>query len=285
MDRSKICVLTGATSGIGWEVAHQMAKKGYVLKVVGRSEKKGEALRKSLKRMHGEVDFEYFVADLSTIKNIKEVAAKINSSVDHIDALINNAGGVFSNFELTEDGIEKTMANNHLSYFVLTHQLLDKLKAADEARLLLVASKSHFRVGLDFETFTQKKKYNIMKAYAQSKLANVMFGYKLTRYLKDTNVSTFIIHPGVVRTPIGSKSDHWLHRTVWSLFAKFMYNTTPEESAKNYVYLATEKESRAHNGFYFSAGLIEKSSDLSYDEKLQDKLWSWSEEVSGVKYE
>ena len=281
----KICVITGATSGIGWEVAHQMAKKGYVLKVVGRSEKKGEALKQSLKRMDVEVDFEYFVADLSSIKDIKEIGAKINSSVDHIDALINNAGGVFSSFELTEDGIEKTMANNHLSYFVLTHELLDKVKKAEEGRILLVASKSHLRASLDFESFTQKKNYNIMKAYGQSKLANVMFGYQLTRYLADTNVSTFIIHPGVVRTPIGSKSDSWLHRTVWSLFAKFMYNTTPEEAAKNYVYLATEKESRAHNGFYFNVGLIEKSSELSYDEKMQEKLWDWSEEVTGVKYE
>lgn len=281
----KICVITGATSGIGWEVAHQMAKKGYVLKVIGRSEQKGEDLKQSLLKQDAAVDFEYFVADLSSIKDVKAVAEKINASVDHIDALINNAGGVFSDFELTEDGVEKTMANNHLSYFVLTHALLDKLKAAEEGRILLVASRSHLRASMDFESFTTKKNYNIMRAYAQSKLANVLFGYQLTRYLADTNISTFIIHPGVVKTPIGAKSKSWLHRTVWSLFARFMYNTTPEASAKNYVYLATEREAKAHNGFYFSAGLIEKSSALSYDQKLQEKLWDWSELKAGVKWE
>ncbi len=281
---NKICVISGATSGIGWEAAHQMAKKGFDLKIIGRTPKKLEALKESIQKQTEDCGVEFYTADLSVLTEAKRVVEEIKTSTEKIHALINNAGGVFSNFSLTEEGIEKTMANNHLGYFVITLGLLDLLKEVKDGRIVIVGSGSHYKSSLDFDSFTQKKGYNIMKAYAQSKLANLMFAYQLTRKLKGSNISTFVLHPGVVKTPIGAKSESWLHRTLWKVFAYFRYNTTPEESARTYVYLASEIEAKAHNGFYFHQGLIEKSSNLSYDEDMQEKLWKWSEEVTGVRF-
>ena len=125
-----------------------------------------------------------------------------------------------------------------------------------------------------------------MRAYAQSKLANLMFGYKLTELLKESSVSTFILHPGFVKTPIGGKSNHWFHRFAWRAFSFINQRNQilPPESAETYTYLATERECKAHNGLYFHQGVIQKSSGLSYDSNYQDKLWKWSEEVTGVSY-
>ncbi len=283
----KIGVITGATSGIGWEVAHQLCTKNFDLIVVGRSKEKGKALEKSIKATAPNCDFKYFLADMSDMESVKAVVEEIKAATTKIDVLINNAGGVFSDFALTDLGVEKTLANNHLSYYVFTHGLLELLKESNDGRLLIVSSGSHYKVGMNFETFTTKKRYNIMRAYAQSKLANLMFGYQLVKRLKNTNISTFLIHPGFVKTPIGNKSKHWFHRFAWRVFSFFNQRKQimPDESAKTYVYLATEKECRAHNGLYFHQGIIQKSSKLSYNEEYQKRLWKWTEEVTGVVYE
>lgn len=283
MAERKLCVISGATSGIGWAVAHKLAKRGFDLKVIGRNDKKGEELQKSLAELYPECNFEFYVADLSSIQSIKKVAQQIAASCSEIDVLINNAGGVFSKFEKSVDGIEMTLANNHINYFVLTNALMPKIQAAKAGKIIIVASESHFRGKLDFESFTAPKKYNILKAYRQSKLANVLFAYKLKRLLEDTPVSTFVLHPGTVKTPIGAKSKSWLHRFAWSIIGRLSYNIKIEDVAKNIAYLACEKETHAHNGFYFDRGLITKSAPLSYDEALQDKLWTWSEEVVSVE--
>jgi len=284
---NKICVITGATSGIGWEVAHQLCVKNYDLIVVGRSKEKGKALRKSIESTAPNCKFEYVLADMSDMESVKAAVEKVKSITSKIDVLINNAGGVFSDFSLTDLGVEKTLANNHLSYYVFTHGLLEVLKESDDGRLLIVSSGSHYKVGMNFDTFTSKKRYNIMRAYAQSKLANLMFGYELVRRLENTNISTFLIHPGFVKTPIGGKSNHWFHRFAWKAFSFINQRNQimPDESAKTYVYLAIEKECKAHDGLYFHQGIIQPSSDLSYDEDYQKRLWKWTEDVTGVVYE
>jgi NAD(P)-dependent dehydrogenase (short-subunit alcohol dehydrogenase family) len=284
--KKKLCVITGATSGIGWEAAHQIAAKNCDLIVVGRNEASGNDLKKSIQRQSPTCDFKYFTADLSNMQAVKEVVAQIRKVTEQIDILINNAGGVFSEFALTEIGVEKTLANNHLSYFVFTQGLLDLLLKSEDGRLIIVSSGSHYKVGMDFDTFMSSKKYNIMRAYAQSKLANLMFAYKLTRLLEGTNISTFVLHPGFVKTPIGNKSKNAFHRFAWKVFSFINQRNQilPDESAKTYTYLATERECRAHNGLYFHQGVIKKSSAISYDETYQEKLWKWSEEITGVHY-
>jgi NAD(P)-dependent dehydrogenase (short-subunit alcohol dehydrogenase family) len=136
---------------------------------------------------------------------------------------------------------------------------------------------------LDFESFTSDKKYFIMRAYAQSKLANVMFTYALARRLEGSAVTAVVLHPGVVGTPIGVKSSKRLHRVAWKLFTKFRKMITPKEAAITYVYLATSPEAKKYQGVYFHAGVLQRSSEASYDQEVQEKLWAWSEQVAGVK--
>ena len=284
MNTGKVCVISGATSGIGKVVAEQMLAKAYRLAVVGRSTEKGKTLLEEFKSIHPTADVQYFTADLSSVSAVKSAAAEILQTYDVIDVLINNAGGVFSAFELSEDGVEKTMANNHLNYFVLTLSLMAGLKASSDARIISVSSATHYRVKLDMESFTQKKNYNVLRAYAQSKLANVMFSYALARRLEGSNVSAIAIHPGVVATPIGGKARSAFHRMVWKIFTWLKTKDSPEKAAKTYVFLATDVKARKYHGEYLHAGVHQKSAELSYDEALQEKLWDWSVSVADIDY-
>ena len=280
---NKTCVITGATSGIGEAVAMQMAEKGWQLAIIGRNEEKGESLLTKLQSTFPGCSAAYFTADLSDVSSIKSVASEISSKLEVIDVLINNAGGVFSEFELTADGVEKTMANNHLNFFVLTLSLLPNLKRSADARVISVSSATHYKTTINFESFKDPGKYFILRAYAQSKLANVLFTYALARRLEGTTVSAVVLHPGVVGTPIGGKSNKRLHRLGWKVFSKFRKMITPAESARTYVYLATDTAAKQHNAAYFHAGKLQASSDESYNEEIQERLWAWSEDVTGLK--
>ncbi len=278
---SKLCVITGATSGIGKTVAIELSKRNYHLAIIGRNKEKGEAIIDQIKAITPSCKITFYRADLSSMKEVKQVAQEVLQDYPIIDVLINNAGGVFSKFELTEEGIEKTIGNNHLSYYILTLQLLKAVQNANDGRIINVASGSHYKAQLDFDSFYNENNYQIMKSYGQSKLANILFTYALCDRLKNTGISINTLHPGVVKTSIGGKAAHWLHRFVWNLFSKINGIST-QKAAETYVYLATDLEAKKHFGLYFHDGKIKKSSILSYDKTLQEKLWKWSEEVSGI---
>jgi len=280
----KICVISGATSGIGEAVAYQLAERGWNLVVIGRSTEKGDILLRGLKAKHPDNSYDYFVADLSVQQEVKAAAGEIKQKYPVIDVLINNAGGVFSKFELTAEGVEKTLANNHLNYFILTGILLDNIRAADDGRIINVSSDSHYRVGINFDSFTSKKGFNIMKAYGQSKLANVMFAYSLARKLNGSSITVSVLHPGVINTPIGTKTGSTLIKYIWLFFAWLRKTGSPDDSARTYVYLADDPSATKHHGEYFQFGKVNASSDLSYDEEIQEKLWRWSEDVTAITY-
>ena len=281
---SRLCVISGATSGIGEAVAYQLAARGWNLVVIGRNKEKGALLLKGLKTQYPDNAYDYLVADLSVQQQVKDVATTVKQKYPVINVLINNAGGVFSKFQMTDEGIEKTMANNHLNYFILTGILLDNIRRADDGRIIVVSSGSHYRAGIDFDSFTRKKGYFIMKAYAQSKLANLMYAYTLARKLEGSNVTVSVLHPGVIRTPIGEKTGSTIQKYIWRVFSRFRNTGTPDDSAKTYVYLADDPLAAKHHGAYFHEGKVTASSDLSYDEDIQQKLWTWSEEVTGIRY-
>lgn len=280
----KLVVITGATSGIGEAAARQLAAQGMNLAIVGRSSARGKQLLDSLREAYPGNNYDYFTADLSVLQQVRDVAGVIAKRYPVIDVLINNAGGVFAKYETTAEGVEKTLANNHLNYFVLTGLLLGNIKRAGDGRIIIVSSASHYRARLDFESFTNGKGYFIMKAYAQSKLANLMFAYALARRLADTPVTVTALHPGVIRTGIGAKTGSALLKWIWNAFAMLRNTGTPDDSAKTYVYLATSPDAPQHHGQYFHDGKPTTSSELSYDEALQERLWKWSEEVTGVVY-
>ncbi|MBY0424524.1 MAG: SDR family NAD(P)-dependent oxidoreductase, partial [Cytophagales bacterium] len=207
----------------------------------------------------------------------------IHAQFDHIDVLLNNAGAVFPDFQLSEDGIEKTMAVNHFSYFLLTYHLLDLLQKSNSARIVNVASDSHYAGEIDFESFTQNKGYFILKAYEQTKLANVLFTYELDRRLKGTNCTVNALHPGRVKTQIGNKNQPWYLSAFWSMFT-FFTGVSVEKGAKTQLFLASSHDVEGISGKYFSNSKVKVSSPLSLDTALANKLWLESERLSHIKF-
>lgn len=282
--KQKVSLITGATSGIGKAIALGLSQRGHQLLIIGRSKERGIELQEAIHAANPGCSFQYYLADLADVSGMKEVSERILQEHPVIDLLINNAGGVFSSFELTPDGVERTMANNHLGYFISTLKLLPALARSEDPRILITSSATHYKSTIDFETFHKEKKYQIMRAYGQSKLANVLFTYALARRLKDTDIKANVFHPGVVKTPIGNKSKKAFHRFAWNIFTKFK-GITSEQSARTYLRIGDDLEGAKYRGQYFHDGVHQDSAELSYDEELQEKLWQWSVAQTGVDFQ
>lgn len=280
---SKTAIITGATSGLGKHTAIELAKKNYNLILVGRSKEKGNVLLQELKKNNTNIELYYYTANFSSITDTKKVADEILKNHSSIEVLLNNAGGVFSEFKLTEDGFEETIATNHLGYFTFTLKLLPILNK-EEGRIVNVASNSHFKSTLDFDSFTKNKGYFIMKAYGQSKLANIMFTYSLVDRLAETNVKINCLNPGKVKTDIGGKAKSWLHKIAWRLNSRAK-GISIEEGIRTHVFLSSSEELANINGKYYNNMELQKTNEESYNKELQDKLWKWSEEATGLKWD
>lgn len=279
---SKTIIITGATSGIGEAAAYKIAEKGYNIILVARNSEKGKSLVEKLKDKFPKNEFSFYQANFSSIKETKRVADDILKDFNHVDVLLNNAGGVFSKFILTEEGYEKTLATNHLAYFIFTLKLIPIINK-DEGRIVNVASNSHYKCTMDFESFTKEKDYFIMKAYGQSKLANIMFTYSLVDRLSDTNIKVNCLNPGRVKTKIGGKAGHWIHRLAWKTFMSIS-GISLEKGIRTHVFLATDEKAKDINGQYYNNMVLEKSNPESYDKEIQEKLWKWSEKATGINW-
>jgi len=197
----KVCLVTGATSGIGLETAKQLARRGATVIVVGRNAEKSAATVARIRQQTGNAAVEFMLADLSSQRDIRELARQFKSRHPQLDVLVNNAGGVWISRHENADGIEMTFAVNHLGYFSLTNRLLDTLTASAPARIVNVSSALHWQARLNFDDLHFKRGiYNPLAAYNQSKLANVLFTYELARRLNGTRVTANALHPGGVRT-------------------------------------------------------------------------------------
>lgn len=280
---SKKIIITGATSGLGEGAANKIAKEGHHLILVARNKEKGNELVNRLKEKYPNQEFWFYQADFSTVKATKKVANEILNDFNEIDVILNNAGGVYSSFKLNEEGFEQTIATNHLAYFAFTLTLLPILNK-ETGRIVNVASRSHFKNTLDFESFTKEKDYFIMKAYGQSKLANIMFTYSLVDRLKDTNIIVNCLNPGKVKTNIGGKAKHWLHQFAW-WFSSRTSGISLDEGTRTHVFLAIDNKAKDLNGKYYNNMVLEKTNEESYNKELQEKLWKWSEEATGLKWE
>lgn len=275
--KGKNVLITGGTSGIGFETAKAIAAKGANVFIVGRDKARTEQAVKDLIAATGNNHIKYFLANFSSLKTVRELATRVKNEIPVLDVLVNNAGGVFPEFKLNEDGLEMTIATNHFAYFLLTNLLLDLIKKAEAGRIVNVASDSHYQGKLDFESFTADKGYFIMKAYGQSKLANVLFTQELAERLKGTNVTANSLHPGVVKTNIGNKSANWYSGLAWTLFSR-LGGISVEDGAKTSVYLATSPEVSGVTGRYFTKCKQKEPSKLTFDKALQKKLWEVSEQ-------
>lgn len=274
--KDKIALVTGASSGIGLQTAKELAKLGMQVVLVARSEQKLKEAAEAIKQETKNANIKWYTADFSSQKSIRTLAENITRNYTKIDVLINNAGGVFPDFKLTEDGLENTIATNHFAYFILTNALLPLIKKSDYARIVNVASGSHYQGKIDFESFTKNKGYFIMKAYAQSKLANVLFTFELAEKLKGTQVTVNCLHPGFVKTEIGNKKTNWYSSLFWSL-GTMLGGISVQNGAKTSVYLATSPEVKGVTGKYFDKCKAVEPNKDAYDTALRTQLWQVSE--------
>jgi len=278
--QGKEIVVTGATDGIGRIAARELAKAGASVTIVGRNAEKGDRVTREIKAAAGHDRVGFVLADLSSQKSVRAAADALARKLGKIDVLLNNAGAMFSKREVSDDGIERTFALNHLGYFLLTSLLLDKLKATGKARIVNVASRAHEGANLDLANLQNAKSYSGWRAYQQSKLANIYFTYELARRLEGTQVTATCLHPGFVATRFGDNNTG-LARTMIGL-GKATLALSEEEGAKTSIYLAGSPEVEGITGQYFDKCKPIRSSAVSYDGAVAAALWSASEKLVGL---
>lgn len=278
--KNKICIITGATSGMGLATTVSLAGMGDTLGIVCRNKIKGESAIKFIKEKTRNNNIELFVADLSSIKEIKRVAEEIIKAFPRIDVLVNNAGAINKEKIVTVDGYETTFATNHLAYFLLTNLLLDNLKASPKARIVSVASQAAKMGEINFEDLQFEKKYSSWKAYAQSKLASIMFTYELSRRLEGSNITANCLHPGVVKTNF-AKDLNGISGFFFKKMSGFL--RTAEKGAETIIWLASSKEVQGVSGKYFNDMKEIKSNKQSYDTEVQQRLWEISDKLCNIK--
>jgi retinol dehydrogenase 12 len=283
--RNKKVVISGANAGIGFATAKGLLEKGAHVIMFCRNLEKANAAKEELIATTGNQNIDIIQVDFESFASIEKACKTCVEQYDKIDVLVNNAGATYSDFKLTEDGVERTMAVNHFGYYLMAFYLLPLLKKAENARIVNVASKAHYGVTIDFNTINTPEKYMVFKQYQYSKLANVLFTKYLAELLKPYNISVNCLHPGVVKTKIGNKSANWFHSMAWSLFAFFGLN--PDKGAETSIFLASSKSKEVINntGKYFDKCRPYEGSDIARDKDLQKALWDWAEKISGIKYE
>lgn len=276
----KEIVITGATDGIGKVSARELAKLGASVTIVGRNAAKGEAVVSELRRAAGHDRVGFVQADLESQKGVRAAAAAIKARVKRLDVLLNNAGAMFQKRQLSEDGIEKTFALNHLGYFLLTHELLELLKSSGPSRVVNVASAAHQGAKLDLSDLENEKRYSGWVAYGQSKLANIYFTYELARRLEGSGVSANCLHPGFVASRFGDNNGGLVKLVIG--FAKSTFAISEDDGAKTSVYLASSPEVAGVSGKYFDKCKAVSTSPVSYDADVARDLWRQSERLTGL---
>jgi NAD(P)-dependent dehydrogenase (short-subunit alcohol dehydrogenase family) len=279
--QNKNVLITGGNAGIGLATAIDLAKKGANIFIVSRSEEKAKEAVQKINAESGNTNAKYFLADLSSQKSIRSLAEAVKKEITVLDVLINNAGGVFPDFKLSEDSLEMTIATNHFAYFLLTNLLLDLIKKSDYARIVNVSSGSHYKGKIDFASFTENKGYFILKAYEQSKLANVLFTQELAERLAATNVTVNALHPGFVKTDIGKKGTQWYANLFWTISSN-LTAISVEDGAKTSIYLASSDAVKNVSGKYFDKCKEKTPAPLAADKALQKQLWAESERLCGI---
>ncbi|MGD2252199.1 MAG: SDR family oxidoreductase [Anaerolineales bacterium] len=277
--KGKICMVTGATSGIGEATALALAQMGATVVVAGRSEQKCQATVDRIVQHTGNQQVEHMLADFSVLAEVRQMAADFVRRHSKLDVLVNNAGAMFLRRSLSLDGYEMTFAVNHMAPFLLTYLLLDTIKASAPARVVNVASGGHRRKVLDFDDLQSRKRYSPMRVYGKSKLANMLFTYELARRLKGTGVTANAMHPGFVRTNMGANNG-WFVRLMLPLI--HIASLTPEQGARTAVYLAASPEVEGVSGKYFINCAPARSSRPSHDREAAARLWQASTEMVGL---
>jgi NAD(P)-dependent dehydrogenase (short-subunit alcohol dehydrogenase family) len=283
---SRIALVTGGTSGIGAAVAEGLASHGWTVVIVARDRARGESTCERIRQTTANSKVHYLLGDLSSQRTVRQVAHDFCARYRALHLLINNVGAVFINRRESVDGIEMTLALNHLAPFLLTHLLRPVLHASAPARIINVSSSGHhLSQGVRKDDLQWRRGiYRGFQAYHQSKLANLLFTYELARRLEGTNVTVNAVHPGFVSTNIG-RDNPWYWRLLKpAIAAVFRVRTvTADESARGIVHLAMAPDIDRVTGQYFADGIPAASSSASRDVEMARWLWSVSEQLTGLQ--
>ncbi len=277
--KNKNVLITGATSGIGEATAIDLAKKGANIFFIARNNLKAQNLSDKIEFISGKRS-KFFIADLASLKNIKDSALEFISLDIPLHVLLNNAGLINNNRKETVDGLEEVFSINHLAYFYLTYLLLDKLKEGRPSRIINVSSGAHaFVKGFNFDDVNSLKEYKPFKVYGYSKLANILFTKKLSQVLENENITVNCLHPGVVGTGFGQNNGVF-SKILFNLSKPFMRSS--EKGAETSIYLCSSPDVSDVSGQYFYNCKIAKTTSWANKQEDADRLWDLSKELTGI---
>ena len=277
--QNKVCLITGATSGIGEITAHALAEMGATVVVVSRDPQRCANTVDRIRRETGRPKVDYLVGDLSSQAQVRRVAEEFQRRYPRLDVLVNNAGALFMQRQVSTDGIEMTFALNHLAYFLLTNLLIDRLKTSQAARIVNVSSDAHRGARLNFNDLQGEHGYNGWRAYSQSKLANLLFTFELARRLEGSQITANAMHPGFVATNFGKNNS-----TLFNLGMRLTHRLalSPEKGAETITYLSASPEVEGVTGKYFVKKKPVRADPAAYDRQAAERLWQVSAAMTGV---
>ncbi len=276
--KGKVVVITGATSGIGQVAAEELAGMGARIVQVARDRERGEAAVKRLRERGPGIAHAIYYADLLRISEMKRVAAEIAKAEPRIDVLINNAGALFGSRQVTEDGLECTFALNHVSYFVITDGLRERLAASGPARVVNTSSDAHKGKTLDFDDLQSAKGYSGFRVYGVSKLCNILFTRELARRLAGTGVTANCLHPGFVATRFGDQSGGMFS---WVIRVAKNFALSPQKGAETLVHLASSPDVAKLTGEYFYKCRPATPTKQAQDDSAAQRLWQETAKIVG----
>ena len=275
----KVCLVTGATDGIGKVSARVLAELGAKVIIVGRNPEKSAIVLAELRSISGNENIDLLMADLAVMQEVRDLAEQVISRYDRLDVLLNNAGGYFTKHEITSDGLEMTFALNHMSYFLLTNKLMELLKYSAPARIVNVSSDAHYGVDMEFENLNGEQEYKAWKAYQKSKLANVLFTYELLKKVPG-NITVNCLHPGFVATNFGHNNGGFFGPVL--KIAQRISAIDPEEGAKTSIFLCSAPEVKGVSGKYFYKCQPKTSSRESRNMDTGKRLWKISSDIAST---
>lgn len=265
----KICMVTGANSGIGKEVSRELARMGANVVLVCRSKEKGDDTIEEISKDTGRKSLELMIADFASLTSVRKLVSDFTKTHDKLHVLVNNAGLIIGRRIVTEDGLEETFQVNYLSHFLLTNLLLDTMKKSAPSRIVNVSSSAHYSGHIDYDNLNGERKYSTLRAYSDSKLEQVLFTYELANRLQGSGVTVNAVHPGAVRTHWGDEGG------LWSIGIRIArpFLISPAKGAMTPLYVATSPKLEGVSGKYFSNMKEESSSKESYDNSIASRLW------------
>ena len=276
--KDKVVLITGGTSGIGKAAATKIANLGATTVFTYRNKEKGEKTLGEIQAESGNSDIHMLELDLASLDSVRRFAENFGKEFKKLDVLINNAGGFFGYRKLTREGFEYTFGVNHLGPFLLTNLLKDCL-ISNRSRIINVSSAAQQAGKMNFDDIMLEEKFAGFKAYAQAKLANIIFSYELDRRWGNENISVNALHPGTVATNFGTEAKP-AFKSLMRVGKPFL--KTPEQGADTIVYLASSTEVEGVSGKYFARRKPIKSNNGSYNKENWTRLWELSEKLTGL---